>query len=120
MRDDAEPVLIYTTWPDRASALAGARVLVGQGHVACANVMPGGVSVYEWDGAVHEDDECVMVLKTVRGKAEAAIAAFVTTHPYDVPAAVVVPVAGGHAPFLDWVREQTGDAPAKTSEDARR
>jgi periplasmic divalent cation tolerance protein len=26
-------------------------------------------------------------------------------HPYDVPEAIVVPILGGYAPYLNWVRE---------------
>ena len=28
-------------------------------------------------------------------------------HPYDVPEIIVLPVIGGAAPYLDWVRQQT-------------
>jgi periplasmic divalent cation tolerance protein len=29
----------------------------------------------------------------------------IALHPYDVPEAIVVPIIGGYAPYLNWVRE---------------
>jgi len=34
-------------------------------------------------------------------------------HPYEVPEILVIPVAGGHGAYLDWVRREcsgTGDS----------
>jgi periplasmic divalent cation tolerance protein len=35
------------------------------------------------------------------------VQALAQMHPYDVPEIIVLPVIGGAAPYLDWVREQT-------------
>ncbi len=57
-------VFCYVTCPERASALAIARALVEEGLAAAGNVLGGARSVYRWQGAVHEADEAVLVVKT--------------------------------------------------------
>jgi periplasmic divalent cation tolerance protein len=55
----------------------------------------------------------------VAGCAEQAIGEARRQHPYTNPALVVLPLAGGSADFLDWIREQTrgaGRAPPEARE----
>jgi periplasmic divalent cation tolerance protein len=99
-------VMLYTTWPDPASARSAGDVLVREGLVACANILPGMVSVYVWQGTVQSADETVMLLKTDARRAEAAAGRIARLHPYEVPACIALPVAeaGTLAPFASWVR----------------
>ena len=46
------PLLVYTTFPDAASALSIGEALVRERLIACINVLPGMRSVYSWKGAV--------------------------------------------------------------------
>jgi periplasmic divalent cation tolerance protein len=48
-----------------------------------------------------------MMIKTTEDKQQAMIARLVELHPYDIPEAIVVPITGGYAPYLDWVRSLT-------------
>ncbi len=75
---------------------------------ACANVVPKIVSMYWWDGELQRDDEAMVILKTVRQRAEALEVRAVELHPYSVPEILVLAVSGGHAPYLDWVSNEVG------------
>lgn len=104
---------LYVTAPDRDVALALARDVVDARLAACGNVLDGVRSVYRWEGRVHEDPECVLVLKTTAAQVEALTARLVARHPYECPCVVVLPILGGHAPFLAWIAAQVApDAPA--------
>ncbi len=100
--------LIYATFPDTESARAAAGRLVGDGLAACVNMWPGMTSIYQWDGALEESQEVVFLAKTTRSRSREAIEAVVHEHPYDEPAVMLLPVEGGSASFLDWIRRQTG------------
>jgi len=101
--------LVYTSWPDAQSARDAARRLVGEHLCACANIVPQVSSVYRWDGAVQEDAEALMFLKTARARLEALKVRLLDLHPYDLPAFSVLDIddAASHGPYLDWVRQMS-------------
>jgi periplasmic divalent cation tolerance protein len=83
-----------------------ARTLVDERLAACVNVVPGVMSVYRWKGAVEQETELLLVIKTVGEKIEALKARLLELHPYELPEMVVIPIGGGHAPYLAWIQEQ--------------
>ena len=97
--------VVLSTLPDDERAAAIARALVDDGVAACVNLVPGVRSIYRWDGAVADDREQLAIIKTARDRVDALIARLRELHPYQVPEAIVVPVAGGHLPYLAWVAQ---------------
>ena len=97
-------VILSTAPPDRAAAIAEA--LVRERLVACVNILPVR-SCYRWEGEICNDDEHLLVMKTVRGKADAVTAAVKRMHGYDLPEVIVLPVIGGYPPYLAWVAGET-------------
>lgn len=103
---DVLVVLVTTPTPEVAADLA--RALVEARLAACGNVVPGLRSIYRWEGAVQDEPEALLVLKTTRGRFEPLREAVLRRHPYQVPEVVALPVEAGSAPYLDWVRAQVG------------
>lgn len=99
-------VSVYVTCPDADVAKAIARALVEANLVACANIVPV-TSVYRWDGAIQEDAEVVMFLKTRRDLLPDVERAIVAQHPYEVPCIVALDIVAGAAPYLDWIAKET-------------
>lgn len=106
---DAKPThcMLYVTAASKDEALRIGRTLVTERLVACANVLPGMQSIYRWQGAVEEAEETVLIAKTRKDLAEAAIARIEVLHSYDVPCAVVYDVTGGLPAYLDWIDDST-------------
>jgi periplasmic divalent cation tolerance protein len=94
-----------STAADAAQAERIAKALVERRLAACVNVVPGVVSHYRYEGALHRDTELLLVIKTRAERVEALRAAIVELHSYEVPELVVLDVAGGHPPYLEWVDE---------------
>jgi periplasmic divalent cation tolerance protein len=107
---NSKPVLVYSTFPDEVTARTIARDLVAGGLVACVNVLGAMTSIYNWTGELHEDAEVAALLKTTTARADEVIAFVKSRHPYDNPALLVLPVAGGSAEFLAWIAAETGAA----------
>lgn len=105
MQRDDDVVLIISNAPDQQIAKTISHLLVQEGLAACVNIGASMQSVYRWKGRIAEDQEVPLMIKTVWGRHHEAIKRLVELHPYEVPEAIVVPVLGGHAPYLDWVRE---------------
>ncbi|MBX3443030.1 MAG: divalent-cation tolerance protein CutA [Planctomyces sp.] len=99
--------LIYCTCPSRAEALRIGQAVVEARLAACANVLDGMTSVYRWQGRIEQASEAVLILKTRSELASAATERVRSLHAYDVPAILVLPVTGGHAPFLNWIAAET-------------
>lgn len=104
------PVLVYTTFPDEATALAIGEQLVTEKLAACVNVIPGMRSVYAWKGAVERADEVVGIVKTRESLAEAVRAALKERHPYETPIILFLAVSGGDQSTLDWLTAETTPA----------
>jgi periplasmic divalent cation tolerance protein len=102
---DALVVLVTAPSADKAAELA--RALVEERLAACGNVLPQLRSIYRWQGAVHDEPEALLILKTTAALFERLRARVVELHPYDTPEVLALPVAAAHAPYLDWIRGET-------------
>ena len=101
----SDPVLVcYCTCPDAASGQALADALVDEGLAACVNRVPGISSTYRWQGKVVTDSEELLLIKTTETCFAALKERVLALHPYELPELIAVPVAQGHAAYLDWVR----------------
>src|SRR3546814_2578081 len=59
---------------------------------ACANVLPGMVPIFRWEGRVQTGSESVVILKTTAERPAALVEAVEAMHSYDCPCAVVLPI----------------------------
>lgn len=98
---------VYVTCPDVDEARRLARAAVEANVAACANVIGGAVSVYRWQGAVHEDAEAVLLLKTVMAEVPTLSTLLRSLHSYDTPCIVVWPIVAGDVDYLAWIRTET-------------
>ncbi len=109
MSEDFSHCLVYVTAADAEEAREIGRAMVEARLAACANVIPGMIPIFRWEGEIGEAEESVVLLKTTRARAAELIAAVEAMHSYDCPCAVVLPIAGGSKAFLDWITSETGD-----------
>jgi periplasmic divalent cation tolerance protein len=105
--ETTEFVLVYSVFPNRAVAEKIARVLLDAKLAACVNIFPPMTSLYEWEGKLETSRETAALIKTRRQLAEKLVETARPLHPYTVPCFLVIPVQGGNADFLDWVRGHT-------------
>lgn len=95
-----------TTTPTHTMAKGLARTLVERRLAACVHVFRI-ESAYRWEGAVEEEDEWCVSIKTVEGRLPAVREAIAETHTYAVYAFVAWPVGEVLPAYLDWLREET-------------
>ena len=105
------PLLVYTTFPDEASALNIGEALVRDRLVACVNVLSGMTSVYAWKGAVERANEVSALLKSREGLRDALFAAVKARHPYETPILLTLPVDGADPGTLAWILAETQAPP---------
>jgi periplasmic divalent cation tolerance protein len=84
-----------------------AQMLIEQRLAACVQAHPV-TSTYRWKGQVTQDSECLLLIKTVAARLSAIEAAIKTRHSYELPEISAVPMVGGSAAYLAWVRTEVG------------
>ncbi len=102
-----DAMLVLTTLPNSDAAADLAKKVVGEKLAACANVMPAVRSIYRWQGAVQDENEVLVLLKTRQARFDKLKARILELHPYDVPEVIAIPVEQGHGAYLDWIANET-------------
>ena len=98
-----ELLLVLTTLVTQSDAQALARAMVEQRLAACAQISPI-ESIYRWQGAVRQEPEWRLLLKTTAARYPALQAALRERHPYELPAIVALPCSHALAEFAEWVQ----------------
>lgn len=104
---DTDTHLIYVTAKDDAEAKGIARTVVEERLAACANILGGIQSIYQWKGEVCEDSEVSLLLKTSDIRKNELIARIRELHSYETPCIVCLPITDGNPDFLNWIRAET-------------
>ena len=102
---DAIIVLVTTSSEEEAVALG--KILVEHQLVACVNVLPKVKSIFQWDGKISEEEECLMILKTRKTLFKSVEKTIMAQHSYDVPEIIALPVVEGAQSYLSWVHDMT-------------
>jgi len=100
---------LYVVFGDEEEAIRIGRAMVEERRAACANILGPCRSIYRWQGKVEEGDEVAAIFKVPEDQAAALTQAIRAEHSYDVPAIVVLPLAGGNEDYLAWVEANVGE-----------
>ena len=103
---------VYVTAGNRDEALTIARAAVGERLAACANILGDITSVYRWEGAVQEDTETALILKTTAANLPALTERIREVHSSSVPCVVTWALddKAGNADFLAWLEAESAPA----------
>lgn len=100
-------VLVMTTLPAAHDGTAVARALLEEQLAACVNLLPEMRSMYRWKGAIENDVERQLFIKTTRQRLPELWKRLRALHPYEVPEFIVVPIVEGSDAYLRWIAEST-------------
>ncbi|XP_019717852.1 protein CutA homolog isoform X3 [Hippocampus comes] len=95
----------FVTCPNDTVAKDLARGIVQRKLAACVNIVPSITSVYEWQGAIQEDNEVLLMIKTRSSKVSALTDYVRTNHPYEVAEVISLPIHQGNPPYLKWIAD---------------
>ena len=63
-------------------------------------------SIYQWEGELKEDTECLLVIKTTHVNYEKVEFFLKANHSYEVPEIIAVPITQGSEEYLNWLNRQ--------------
>jgi periplasmic divalent cation tolerance protein len=101
-----EAVTIITTVALGEDAVRIAEMLLRDKLAACVQEVKI-KSRYRWKDEIRCEPEVLLLVKTARDRAEAAVTAIHKIHPYELPEIIVLPVVGGLADYLTWINVET-------------
>ena len=77
--------VLYTSIGNQKEAEKLANIIISQRLAACIHILPGGKSIYFWNGKVEQNVECYMLLKTKVESIQALEELIIANHPYELP-----------------------------------
>jgi len=90
---------------DEAAKIA--RALVEERLAACVNILGPVRSVYRWRGAIEDEREYLLVIKSQARLYSRVERKVRELHSYEVPEIIAVAIAQGSKPYLEWLVEST-------------
>jgi periplasmic divalent cation tolerance protein len=102
-----DALVILTTLSSDEEGVRLVRALLDRRLIACGTLLPGGRSIYRWQGKIADEPEVVLLLKTRSARLEAVKAAFAELHPYKVPELLALSVEAGLDRYLEWINGET-------------
>jgi periplasmic divalent cation tolerance protein len=95
---------VFTTTGSQDEARTIARTLVERGLAACAQISAI-ESWYTWKGAVQNEPEYRVLLKTTQARYAAVESAIRALHSYELPAIHAIGVEHASAPYAAWIEQ---------------
>lgn len=102
-------IAIITTTDSLDEARSIAAALVERKLAACAQISSI-QSCYMWQGAVQNDAEFRVLLKTTSERYADVEAAILELHSYELPAIVAVHFTEVYGPYAEWVAESVSES----------
>jgi periplasmic divalent cation tolerance protein len=93
-----DKIVVLTTCASDEEATRIARSLA-----ACVNVLPAVRSFYRWKGAIEDEQESLLVIKSSRALFDQLRAEIEKLHSYQVPEVIAVPIVDGSEGYLEWL-----------------
>ena len=104
---DQGALVVLVTASSQEEALLIGRCVVQKKLAACVTVVPNVTSIFEWEGAVCEEREWLLVMKSHADVYDALESEVKALHSYEVPEIIALSVMTGASEYLAWVKAMT-------------
>jgi periplasmic divalent cation tolerance protein len=100
-------LIVFVTAASEQEAAAIGKTLVEEGLAACANIIPAIRSIYRWQGAVWDERETLIMIKSREELFEQVRSRVKELHSYEVPEITAVKLEKGDPAYLQWIETVT-------------
>jgi periplasmic divalent cation tolerance protein len=103
-------IVAFTTCATEQEAVTIARRLLETRVAACVSIVQPVRSLYHWQGAIQDDCEQLLIIKSRADLAERLKMELQAVHSYETPELVMLDVADGLPDYLAWIDRELGDS----------
>lgn len=103
-------VSVYVLFADQNEAARIGQSAIEAKLAACVNILGTVQSIYQWQGAIENAQECAAFFKTSPIKVDALVAHIAHAHSYETPAIMVLPISAALTSYAQWVHEELDGA----------
>jgi periplasmic divalent cation tolerance protein len=100
-------ILVFVTVPNIDLAKAISKELIENKLVACVNIFPKITSIYQWEGKLCEEEELLLICKSISPNFDEISKKVKEIHPYDIPEIISVPLDNCENNYKKWLLEST-------------
>ena len=97
--------LVYVTVKNESEGFSIAQKVVEKRLAACANLYPQIKSIFNYQNQIQIQDEAVLILKTTDQGYDKLESLIIEIHSYDDPCILKLPIEGGAADFMSWIKD---------------
>ena len=97
--------IFLVTVPNIEESKKIASLLVKSKLAACVNIIHNILSVYRWKGEIEEDDEYLLLIKTIEKNSKLIINKINEVHSYETPECIGFKIEKGSEKYLNWIAE---------------
>ncbi len=97
--------IFLVTVPNIEQGKKIAKLLVESKLAACVNIIHNILSIYRWKGQIEEDNEYLLIIKTIEENNDLIIQKINEIHSYETPECVGIKIETGSEKYLKWITE---------------
>lgn len=105
---DHKAIVVFITTGSTDEAKKIGRLLVEECLAACCTIIQPVESIFKWKGAIHVEQETLVICKTRAELFNALERRVKQLHSYEVPEIISIPITQGSKSYLDWIIKETG------------
>jgi len=100
---EADKIVVLITTSSEEEARKIAELLVNGKKAACINIVPRVNSVFWWEDKLDSVRESLLLVKTRASLFREIVELVKSTHSYEVPEILALPIIAGSTDYLDWL-----------------
>lgn len=100
-------IVILVTAANQTEAEQIGQSLVEKKLAACCNIVAPIFSIFHWEGKTCQENEVLLIIKSVKNRFDAIVAEVKKMHSYTTPEILALPIVAGSGEYLNWIKTET-------------
>ena len=98
-------IVVFVTAANLKEARKLSNGLIQAKLAACVNIVSNIKSIFFWQGKIDSAKEVLLIIKSKKSKLNAIIKQVKSSHSYEVPEIIALPIVAGEKKYLRWIDE---------------